>query len=189
MLDRDALERQIEEHSRMLDELRPPGSRDKRLAPIVATDRIDFHGRYIFIDDRAEDLLGYPPTYYESEYDWIRWNHTLDIGRTARLWQAALKGRAVIGVEYRTDHADGYWVWLEDSFTPILTDRSGRALVVEGRWRDATPRKRREIEFLIAQLESAYRTLKSPPLSGRTALLRFPVFPPSGAGQRERRRR
>ena len=186
MMDRDALERQIEEHNRSLGELRPPGPRDKRLAPIVATDRIDLHGRYLFMDDRAEDLLGYPPAYYDDEYDWIRWNHTLDIGRTARRWQAALEGRAVLGVEYRTDHADGYWVWLEDSFTPILTDRGGRALVVEGRWRDATPRKRREIEFLIAQLESTYRTLKSPPLSGRTALLRFPAFPP-GAGERRRR--
>ncbi len=93
---------------------------------------------------------------------------------------------SMLGVEYRTDHADGYWVWLEDSFTPILTERSGRALVVEGRWRDATPRKRRELEFLIAQLESTYRTLKSPPLSGRKALLRFPAFRPPGAADRRR---
>ena len=186
MLDRDALERQIADLQRTLDELRPPGPHERRLAPLIATDRIDRHGRYLFIDDCAEDLLGYPPAYYEHEFDWVRSNHTLDIGRTARLWQAALSGRVSRGVEYRTEHISGHWVWLEDSFTPILTDSSGRALVVEGRWRDVTPRKRREIEFLIAQFESTCRTLKSPPLSGRTAVLRFPAFRPPGMGERRR---
>ncbi|MCZ6695561.1 MAG: PAS domain-containing protein [Acidobacteria bacterium] len=182
MLDRNALERQTADLHRTLDELRPLGPHERRLGSLIATDRIDYHGRYLFIDDCAEGILGYPPAYYEHEYDWVRLNHTFDIGRTARLWQAALSGHVSRGVEYRTGHISGHWVWLEDSFTPILTDSSGRALVIEGRWRDVTPRKRRETEFLIAQLESTYRTLKSPPLSGRTMVLRFPAFRPRGVG-------
>ncbi len=173
MLDRADLESRIESLSRSLDDLRPPGAVDRRLAPLVVIDRIDHLGRYLYVDRIAEDLLGFPPEYYETEIDWVRYNHRLDIERVAVLWDAALRGRRIRGIEYRTDHVDGHWVWLEDSFTPILSDRSGRSLVIEGRWRDITPRKRREIEFLLEGLEDSLRMLKSAPVSGRTVVLRY----------------
>jgi PAS domain S-box-containing protein len=174
MLDRVAVENRLELLHRTLGELRPPRRWEKRLSPIVVADRIDHLGYYLDIDPAAQDLLGYPPSYYETEQDWVQFNHTLDLGRTALLWERALSGQPCHGVEYRSQHADGYWVWLEDSFVPILTDPRGRGLVIEGHWRDITPRKRLEIEFLIRQLELSLRTLRTGPRPERGAVLRFP---------------
>ena len=178
MLNREAIENQLETLTRSRDELRPPGKLDKRLSSLVVTDRIDRHGNYLHVDPIAEDLLGFPPDYYANEVDWVRFNHAFDIDRVSVLWESALRGRPCRGVEYRTDHSAGYWVWLEDSFVPILEDRRGQALVVEGRWHDITPRKRCQIEFLIEQLELSLRALKSPPRSGSSIILRFPRLEP-----------
>ena len=76
------------------------------------------------------------------------------------LWGLAMKGRPTYGIEYRDQHSDDYWLWLQDSFVPILTDHRGRALVIEGRYSDITPRKRCELEFLIRELEHSLRQLK-----------------------------
>ena len=153
MLDRADLDRRIEALQRTLDELRPPRASDRHLGSIVVTDLIDRCGHYLYIDPWAEELLGFPPRYYEAELDWLAFNHHDDQDHTRALWRQALGGRFCPVVYYRTDDSNGAWVWLEDSFRPRLADHRGRVVVLEGRWRDVTPRKRLEIEARIRELE------------------------------------
>jgi len=148
------IETEIERLGRLLAELRPPARKEARLANIVVTDRIDRFGRYHHIDPWCEEVLGFPPEREAGNVGWIRFNHPDDMWRTAILWQRALAGQIVPVFEYRTNNSRGEWVWLEDSLRPLSFDRVGHAVLVEGRWRDITPRKRRELEFLIRQWEA-----------------------------------
>jgi PAS domain S-box-containing protein len=174
--ERCAIEKQIELLERMRGEIRPPGRSEARLSVLQVRDRIDRWGNYLHIDPEAEDILGYPPAHYNSEVGWLRFNHPDDVWRTVLLWGRALAGEMVRGVEYRTFNIEGQWVWLEDSFRPLLFDARRRALVIEGCWRDITRRKRREIEFLLRHWEASLNP-------GRAArhgvLLRFPSAPPA----------
>jgi PAS domain S-box-containing protein len=153
MLERADVERRIEELQRSLDELRPSRPGDRRRGSIVVTDLIDRCGHYLYVDPGAEDLLGFPPRYYETEVDWLAFNHRDDRDRIRVLWRQALNGRFCPLAEYRTDNADGDWVWLEDSFRPRLIGHDGRVVVLEGRWRDITSRKRQETEDRLRELE------------------------------------
>jgi len=173
-VDRDVIERKLDQLHEGLSALRPASAREKYLSSLLVVDRIDRWGNYLHIDPEAEEVLGFKATYYATESDWVVFNHPEDIWRTDILWQRALTGFPVRAVEYRTDDSDGYWVWLEDSFRPVEADPHGRVTVVEGCWRDITPRKRREIEFLIRQFELALRLGKLPERSLRHALIQFP---------------
>lgn len=181
-MDRKAIELELEQLHQALSELRPPSASEVRLKSIIVTDRIDCLNRYLHIDPEAEDLLGYTPSQYyggeiaheEQEYGWVANNHLEDVWRTEILWQRVLAGHRVPSVEYRSVNTDGDWVWLEDSFTPFEIDSRGRTTIVEGRWRDITPRKRREIEFLIRQFEQMLREDGKPPSSRCATIIPFP---------------
>jgi PAS domain S-box-containing protein len=171
---RKEIEEQIERLERMRAEMRPPGRHEARLAVLRVRDRIDRWGNYLHIDSEAEDILGFPLAHYASEVGWLRFNHPDDVWRTALLWGRALAGEAVRAVEYRTFNTEGKWVWLEDSFRPLVLDAQGRSLVIEGCWRDITRRKRREIEFLLYHWEAC----RSPGRAARRGVvLRFPSIP------------
>lgn len=140
----------------------------------MVTDRIDRFGRYHHIDPECGEILGYPQEHYAHEVGWVRFNHLEDRWRTAVLWQKALTGRPCPVFEYRTFNSDRQWVWLQDSLRPILFDRDGHALVVEGRWRDITPRKRREAEFLLRQWETLWRAARPRPRGNGAIVIPFP---------------
>ncbi len=185
-MDLEAVRGKVDQLHRALSELRPARRREQLLSSMVVTDRIDRCGIYLHIDPRAEDILGFPASYYyENEVDWLQTNHPLDFKRISRLWYRSLSGDPCRSVEYRTDNHDGQWVWLEDSFHPLLLDARGRALVIEGRWRDITPRKRREVEFLITSLESLIRRERPAPLPGQGLVVRFPHPVLAGEGPSE----
>jgi PAS domain-containing protein len=177
LLERNEIESEIERLSRLLGELRPQCRAEARLSSLVVTDRIDRYGRYHHIDPWCEAVLGFPPERVARDVGWIRFNHPDDVWRTTILWEKALAGQTIPIFEYRTDNSLGQWVWLEDSLRPLQFDRAGQALLVEGRWRDVTPRKRRELEFLIRQWESILRG-HTRSLTGPGATV-IPFLPPS----------
>jgi PAS domain S-box-containing protein len=172
------IEEQIERLERIRGEMRPAGRGEARLSALRVRDRIDRWGHYLHIDPEAEDILGFPPSHYEHEVGWLRFNHPDDLWRTVVLWERALAGEFVPSVEYRTFNTEGKWVWLEDSFRPMALDARGQALVVEGCWSDITRRKRREIEFLLRHWEAC---LCPGQAARRGVLLRFPSAPRPGA--------
>ncbi len=157
MLQPSEIEKEIEHLQTSLDELRPPRPAESWLGALEVVDRIDRFGRYHYIGPGAERILGFPRAHYESEIGWVRFNHPEDVWRTAILWQKALAGSPCTSFEYRTNDVEGRWVWLQDSLRPLEIDSQGHAVLVEGRWRDITMRKRREAEFLLRQWESVLR--------------------------------
>jgi PAS domain-containing protein len=197
LISRESLEHKLEELDRSLSELRPPGPADKILCSTVATDRIHHRGEYLYVDPRAEDILGFPLSYYYEgegatdalQLGWTNILHERDRSRIDAIWQLALAGQPCAPVEYRTDNGDGYFVWLMDWFRPILADDRGHALVMEGCWLDITPRKRRETEFLIKQVELALHRLKPAPRPGYGVVLSFPRHSTVRSRHSARRRR
>lgn len=173
-LERSEIEHQIERLHRLLAELRPARRAEARRASLVVTDRIDLWGRYHYIDPEAEDVLGYPPSHYQTEIGWVRFNHPEDRWRTAILWEKALAGQPCPVMEYRTHNTEGHWVWLQDSLRPVVFDLRGHALVVEGRWRDITPSKRRQAEFLLRQWEWLLKQGAPAPRPTFGRIVRFP---------------
>ena len=62
-----------------------------------------------------------------------------------------LKGRTEgYAVEYRVQHADGRWIWVEDRGRAVARDAQGRVLRMLGTRRDITERKGREEEQRLA---------------------------------------
>jgi PAS domain S-box-containing protein len=182
-LERHEIERQIEKLNRMLAQLRPASRAEARRASLVVTDRIDLWGRYHHIDPQAEDILGYPQSHYRTEVGWVRFNHPEDRWRTAILWEKALAGAPCPLMEYRTHNTEGQWVWLQDSLRPVVFDLRGHALVVEGRWRDITPSKRRQAEFLLRQWEWLLKQDTPVRRPQRCQIVPFPDRPrPGGPG-------
>ncbi|MEE9217703.1 MAG: PAS domain-containing protein [Acidobacteriota bacterium] len=162
-MERAEIEHRIEKLSRDLAELRVEHRSEARLCSLRLRDRIDFLGHYLDIDPRIEEIFGFPQSEYWEDEHWIHDTHREDQGRIYLLWERTVAGRTWPLVEYRDYNVAGEWVWIEDSFRPAVVDSAGRVLVVEGCWRDITPRKRREIEFLLRQWETI---LKSRRLAG-----------------------
>lgn len=55
-------------------------------------------------------------------------------------------------VEYRIRHAEGHWVWIEDSGRVILRNAQGRALRMLGTRRDITERRQHQEELQLASI-------------------------------------
>lgn len=55
-------------------------------------------------------------------------------------------------VEYRVRHAEGHWVWIEDSGQAITRDETGRVLRMLGTRRDITQRRQHEDELKLASI-------------------------------------
>jgi PAS domain S-box-containing protein len=173
---RQEVEWQLERLERMRCEMRPPSRAEARLGRLQVCDRIDRWGNYWHIDPEAEEILGFPSSHYDTEVGWLRFNHPDDVWRTVRLWERALAGEAVSAVEYRTFNIEGKWVWLEDSFRPLILDSRRQALIIEGCWRDITRRKRCEVEFLLRHWEAC---LGPPRAACRGLVVRFPAPVPA----------
>ncbi|MFQ5876707.1 MAG: PAS domain-containing protein [Acidobacteriota bacterium] len=178
---REILEDALEKLHRSLSELRPRSPDDVRRSSIIVAERMDRWGNFLYLDPRCEEVLGNPPACYEAEPDWTQWIHPKDLGRLHTHWVWGLNGRPCRRVEYRFEHADGRWLWIEESFRPILADARGQTLVFDARWHDVTPRKRREQELLIAELERSLRAIRAGPRPGVVI-----PFPPLPALQRRR---
>ena len=67
-MDLEAVRGKVDQLHRALSELRPARRREQLLSSMVVTDRIDRCGTYLHIDPRAEDLLGFPASYYYELY-------------------------------------------------------------------------------------------------------------------------
>lgn len=53
-------------------------------------------------------------------------------------------------IEYRVRHADGHWIWVEDSGRAVERDTDGRVLRIIGTRRDISARKQQDEQALLA---------------------------------------
>ena len=110
-----------------------------------------------FVSPQIEQVLGYPPErFIRSPGLWFELIHPEDL--------AALRAREAFSVNdlnpfdevYRMRHADGHWVWVQDTSTTVLHD-DGSVAFFQGFMFDVTQRKEAEEQVRVA--EERYRAI------------------------------
>ncbi|MEH6387895.1 MULTISPECIES: bifunctional diguanylate cyclase/phosphodiesterase [Pseudomonas] len=101
---------------------------------------------------KLDTIFGLPPESRPTMLGDLRPHLHLDDVKTVR---AALIGhmkdqKAPYRLEYRVKHADGHWLWVEDSGRAVERDATGRVLRMLGTRRDISARKLQEEEALLA---------------------------------------
>ncbi|MGZ8578549.1 MAG: PAS domain-containing protein, partial [Actinomycetota bacterium] len=108
-----------------------------------------------FVSPQIEALLGYPQERFLDDADfWFELVHPDDRDRVEAAGRAAGRGGLPFEEEYRMRHADGRWVWVHDTSTPVRDD-DGLVTHFQGFTIDITQRK--EAEHRLLDAESRYR--------------------------------
>ncbi len=110
---------------------------------------LDRNGRYTYVSQRVEDMLGNPPQIYvDNAFD--RWANPKDKPRLAEIFRKLLSGEeAQVQFEFRIQHQNGSWRTLKASAGPLSYDGKINGIVASAR--DVTDSKR--IEQQLAQTE------------------------------------
>ena len=96
-------------------------------------------GRFSFVSDRAETLLGYPVARWIDEPDfWLEHLHADDRADALRVRTEAIAAGTNYVSTYRMASADGSVIWLRDQ-VQVLTGSGGRAVQLRGVMVDVTP--------------------------------------------------
>src|SRR5262245_1212530 len=89
-------------------------------------------GRFSFVSDQAERILGYPVDRWLSEPAfWIDHLHPDDREWAARTRTDSIRGKRALDVEYRMIAADGRALWLRDLVTLTADDAQLRGVMVD----------------------------------------------------------
>jgi PAS domain S-box-containing protein len=110
----------------------------------VVTWQSDQHGATSFISSNVEKIYGYTPDeiYAAGDELWFGRIHKEDSEKVARAFAALFDGSGVYDVEYRIQHKDGHWIWINDfAYTTAMQDGIRLA---HGVFSDVTARKRAE---------------------------------------------
>ncbi len=114
-------------------------------------------GRFFFVSQRAQTILGYPVEQWLAEPDfWSTRLHPDDRERVVGLFRTAAAEGRDYDVEYRMVAADGRIVWLRDRVQAVR-DGEGRARQLRGLMVNITERKR--VEEALRRSEERYRSV------------------------------
>ena len=83
-----------------------------------------------YLSSQWEEYTGIP-TEKLLGFEWLKFLHPDDQGRTAKAWQAAVEGKADYNIEYRIKRHDGQYRWFKVRGVPIK-DESGKILTWYG---------------------------------------------------------
>ncbi|MFL6266875.1 MAG: PAS domain-containing protein [Actinomycetes bacterium] len=116
--------------------------------------------RFRFVNDRVEEVLGYPLRQWLDETGlWQRILHPDDAGPVLTAVRAAIAEGEDLSLTYRVRAADGRWVWLQH-LAHVARDEAGTATAMHSVLVDVTDSKRRELA--AALLAAAGRVLTGP---------------------------
>lgn len=102
-------------------------------------------GRFTFVSEKAEGILGYPTARWSSEPRfWEKHLHPEDREKTVACFRAAVAQSQPAELEYRMIGADGRKVWFKDRVTVV--GLPGRSVKYRGIMLDVTHRKLADIE-------------------------------------------
>jgi len=129
---------------------------------IPAVTYVDVSGpdsvRMAFLSPQIEELLGHPAQKFLDEPDsWFDLVHPEDQRRVDKAARRAGSTGEPFDEEYRMRHADGHWVWVHDTSTPIPDPGSDGTTYFQGFLVEISARK--EAEAARAEAEHRYRTM------------------------------
>jgi PAS domain S-box-containing protein len=118
-----------------------------------------------FVSPQIQDVLGYPPERFkQNERFWFEIMHPDDYARLRSTGALSVSNLDEVTQEYRMRHADGHWVWVQDTSSPIYDDEGNleyfqgflidvsKRHVVEERLREAQERFRALVERMPAMV-------------------------------------
>ncbi len=108
--------------------------------------------RCTYVSENLRAIMGYTPR--EMTTDLKFWPALLHPDDAARVLEEMrpLIGRGGGVLQYRFQHRDGHYIWIQDAFK-VIYDSAGQPCELVGAWADITERKRAEQEALDANAE------------------------------------
>ncbi|NBC87823.1 MAG: PAS domain S-box protein [Bacteroidetes bacterium] len=106
---------------------------------------LDRNGRRLYVSPSIKDLVGRHPErlFGTLPFDHI---HPSDVARIKDTFTFALEGTGEVRTEYRLQHEDGHYIWVESIGRATDNDQGEAALLVVTR--DVTTRKKREDDLV-----------------------------------------
>src|SRR5262245_49629970 len=113
---------------------------------IIYTTQVSGDYACTFVSENLDSIMGYAP--WEMRDDkkfWVKHLHPEDAPRVfAEMDKIIKEGKGAL--EYRFRHRDGYYIWIQDTFT-VSYDVDGKPTEIVGSWADISDRKRIEAEL------------------------------------------
>jgi len=117
----------------------------------------DINATMPFVSPQIEDVLGYPPARFTDDNRfWFEIMHPDDYARMRETGELSVSNHAETTQEYRMRHADGHWVWVRDTSSPVYDD-DGELEFFQGFLLDVS--KRHAAEEGLRKAEQRFRAL------------------------------
>ena len=109
----------------------------------VVWEQLTRHPSTLYVNQKAEELFGHPPSVWRQPGFWGRTVHPDDRQWAAKVYRDAIRRGENAELEYRMMAIDGRVVWVHDRMR-VEVDADGRVVHVRGVLLDITERKRAE---------------------------------------------
>jgi len=117
----------------------------------------DINATMPFVSPQIETVLGYPPErFLQDSRFWFDLMHPEDYARLRETGDLSVSNVWESTQEYRMRHADGHWVWVQDTSRPIF-DEDGELVFFQGFLMDVSTRH--EAEERLRAAEQRFRVL------------------------------
>jgi PAS domain S-box-containing protein len=117
----------------------------------------DLNATMPFVSPQIEEILGYPPErFMQDPRFWFSLMHPDDYTRMRDAGDLSVSNLDEVTQEYRTHHADGRWVWVQDTSKPVYDD-DGQVQFFQGFLMDVTTRH--DAEEALREAERRFRVL------------------------------
>ncbi|MCJ7597266.1 MAG: PAS domain-containing protein, partial [Methyloceanibacter sp.] len=114
-----------------------------------------------FVSENLKAIMGYAPSEMIGDQKW--WSDHLHPEDAPRVFaeMRPLIARGGGTIEYRFQHRDGHYIWIQDSFK-VIKDGDGEPIELVGAWADITARKSIETELGDTRKRLQYLLTVSP---------------------------
>jgi PAS domain S-box-containing protein len=117
----------------------------------------DINATMPFVSPQIEGVLGFPPErFMQDSRFWFELMHPDDYARLTETGDLSISNVWESTQEYRMRHADGHWVWVQDTSRPVYDD-DGELLFFQGFLMDVSTRH--EAEERLRAAEQRFRVL------------------------------